>query len=61
MRSSPQRSTHIYEHCATPEISRRWRKLGMGTMWRCTCGQQFWLRSRSCAGGNEDIWEWIKL
>lgn len=63
MRSSREKpDTHVVEHCGTPKITRRWKGMGTGAMWRCTCGQQFWLKGYY--GHYEDTartWEWVKV
>jgi hypothetical protein len=53
-------STHVAEHCATPKITRRWRKLGQGAVWRCTCGKLF-ATEKSLEYDYPPEWRWKEL
>lgn len=49
---------HVSEHCATPRITRHWKRLGEGAAWICSCGQIYRLEIHS----GYDVWfVWEKI
>lgn len=50
---------HVADHCSTPEITRHWKRLGIGALWLCTCSRMFVLSKTQGTYASDPEWVWV--